>query len=1075
MIVNLLKVDLNSFTKSGKSMYKLTSPHLKVVMSLSKNVDLLQFPDIDEEIVKNNKIFKIEGDMICEFRAQPTNWKISRFLWNTADSRITINGRIFESGTISLNSTFHGTPEKILYPILKNLRPMGYTEAKAYIRRDKKGPIFIDGDVNYNQFSFSDEVFENLRGTVKWNSRDKEIEVDSYFNDRRLETHLKVFSKPGLTRIEAENIAAERVARAIRIDDSAPIGGIIKKTTVKIQKEIVSGSAVLEPFPEKSTAAVTPPPAAPSHTRFESENPEDEEQNYRYDRSREEKPVEQTNTGGLFNVAANVTFRYNSDHKSVTFSAKNAKAEFGTVALLEGEVDPTKRTSLYINARANITDMEPLNKYTDYYIDLDLSPWKLKDGRGTLTLDLKKTGKKFYAESDLDIRDFTAALQPVDSLKGHISTKESLTSGSFTITDREINGNAEIFVDKGYFTMDFTKVSGESKKILKILDIDLSLSRWMTGDFHLLKKSGEPLPLVKGQFAAKQIDFYDFIFDDVSGEMEFQGYVTLKDLTFSYNGGKGKADIYIDYEKELFRVEGEIKNIDIKRLHPEFSGRGDLTLNGAGALNHDPIRFDFKSDELYFYEDRKFNVKGSGTVVTDFSGSFQIDSRGDVLKDMSVSPFTFVLNQENNNYAGSFTLKLTDINLLIPWGNNSGTMDLDGQIFSSAGGELTTEGHAVFKGRFFSFPNFPHVLENFEGDLIFTDLNFTLRSLRGTMGGGTVESSGYLNVKNNRLEDIFISLTGRKMNLYVIDRTSFNLNADLNLKYIKDRDKLLLSGHLDALSGLWRRELDEGISFSTDPSLSSSGSKIMDMLEFDLKLTGNKNIGMENSFGKIAGKFNLQLTGNRDFPILMGFIECREGYINFSDKQFDLIKARLVFNNKFIIAPIMNIESESFIKNYRIKFNIKGTSSRPKPELQSSPPLPPRDILTLISLGELFERPTSAELTSQIGTGTAGLIASGLTDQIKKRTKKIFGNYMLKIDPNISNIAGASFEDTSRLIVGKEISKDFLIVYATNFNFSSQRQQVLYLQYHLSPSISLIGMRNEEREISLDIRFRKRQ
>jgi autotransporter translocation and assembly factor TamB len=207
----------------------------------------------------------------------------------------------------------------------------------------------------------------------------------------------------------------------------------------------------------------------------------------------------------------------------------------------------------------------------------------------------------------------------------------------------------------------------------------------------------------------------------------------------------------------------------------------------------------------------------------------------------------------------------------------------------------------------------------------------------------------------------------------------------------------------------------------------------------------------------------------------MGFIECREGYINFSDKQFDLIKARLVFNNKFIIEPIMNIESESFIKNYRIKFNIKGTSSRPKPELQSSPPLPPRDILTLISLGELFERPTSAELTSQIGTGTAGLIASGLTDQIKKRTKKIFGNYMLKIDPNISNIAGASFEDTSRLIVGKEISKDFLIVYATNFNFSSQRQQVIYLQYHLSPSISLIGMRNEERELSLDIRFRKRQ
>jgi hypothetical protein len=203
----------------------------------------------------------------------------------------------------------------------------------------------------------------------------------------------------------------------------------------------------------------------------------------------------------------------------------------------------------------------------------------------------------------------------------------------------------------------------------------------------------------------------------------------------------------------------------------------------------------------------------------------------------------------------------------------------------------------------------------------------------------------------------------------------------------------------------------------------------------------------------------------------MGVIDCREGEINFSDKKFDLVKAKIVFNNKFMIDPRINIESESFIKNYRVKFNIRGTSSRLKPELLSIPPLPPGDIMTLISLGELFERPTSAELSSRIGTVTTGLLAAEVTDAIKKRTRKLFGDFMLNIDPNISSIGDVS---ESRLIVGKEISKDFMVVMATKFQ--TQRQQpVVYLQYQLTPSISLIGMRNAEGYYSLDLRLRKRR
>ena len=306
--------------------------------------------------------------------------------------------------------------------------------------------------------------------------------------------------------------------------------------------------------------------------------------------------------------------------------------------------------------------------------------------------------------------------------------------------------------------------------------------------------------------------------------------------------------------------------------------------------------------------------------------------------------------------------------------------------------------------------------------------------------------------------------------------TTTNLNANLTLKY--NNNKLLLQGNLDFLSGIWKREIDEPISFYTDPNLSPTESKIMKMLEFDLKLVAKDNVWMINSIGKIKCKFNLKLKGTNEFPILTGLIESRDGKIFFSDKKFDLIKAKATFNNELFIDPIIRVESEAFIKDFRIKLNVHGSSTHLKPKLQSSPPLPTQDILTLISLGELFKRPTSTELSSHVGTlssqaGTTTLITSKLNERIQKSAKKILGIDLLKINPTIT---GSSFEGTSRLIVGKSISNKLFVVYSINISSSKQeevKKDVIYLQYQISPSISLIGMRNEEGRFSIDIRVRK--
>jgi autotransporter translocation and assembly factor TamB len=82
----------------------------------------------------------------------------------------------------------------------------------------------------------------------------------------------------------------------------------------------------------------------------------------------------------------------------------------------------------------------------------------------------------------------------------------------------------------------------------------------------------------------------------------------------------------------------------------------------------------------------------------------------------------------------------------------------------------------------------------------------------------------------------------------------------------------------------------------------------------------------------------------------------------------------------------------------------------------------------------------------------------------------VLGIDILKIDPMIN---GTTVEGNSRVSVGKSIAKNFVVVYSTNI--SSSRQEILYLLYQISPSLSLIGMRHADNSYTIDLRFRTRR
>lgn len=1000
--VQMLDFNLQSRIMTAGLSMRLDSPHLKVTIPVS------------------GEAVTLEGNLTGEVRRQETSWRINQFVWQTREVLFNLNGRILKDGSYYFNSFAQGNPENILRPLLGELTIKGLAYVNAKIARNVKNKVQIKTDFTSPSFLIMGNSGSNLSGHLNWNSQSRSLDLEAAFDTPLARSSLRIGSKSGEINIAVRDIPAAYVSRLLEIEGDAPLAGIITNGALQINSEFLRGRAELD--------------AGPSHSFSQP-----------------------------FVARGTIDFLREKKIKQTTFSGQRLQFNGGQLSI-EGRIDSLAKTTA-IKIDGDLANMENMSAYSAYYLGIDLQPWKLSRGEGSFHLELDKRPGHKQIDSRFQITNFLANGQSIHSLQGEVRDTPLASRGTFTIAAADLDSKAELDIAAGKATIRFRDVAGEAQKIMKILGMDLDLRGRISGDFTYSSGRALPRPELFGSLTAPRLNFMGYALTQIKSIMRSNlQNITLSGLEFQYKGGQGHAEVSIDYGQNKFDLQGRIDGMDVARLHGEFSGRADLEIDGRGEFLKDPLALSYRFSKIHFYLDREFSVNGSAKILTNFS-DFTLNTSGEVLNQDGVSPFSLDISRKASRYSGSFNLNLMDLNLLIPWKNNAGSMRLLGQIYSDSSGIINSRGVAIFSGRTLPLPNFSHSLDNFQGTITFVNKNFILQSLRGEMGGGTVEGNGRLVIGPSSLQSMTFNLQGKDLRLYPMDRVSCLVNPDLTLKY--RQKKLLLSGTLVFQSVDWQREIDERLIFNTRSELSTAESKIQEMLQLDIEMN-SENILMSNSLGRVKGKFKLRLTGNANFPILSGTCEGSQGEIYFSDRSFNLLKAKLVFKNNFFIDPLIQVESEAFIQNYRIRFDIRGSASRAKPELVSSPPLPPQDILALVSLGEGFKRTGSAELSSQLGS--TAMVTTKLTEEIKKRADKLLGINLLRIDPILS---GQSELDTSRLTIGKTISKDLIVVYSTNL--STSRQEILYMQYQLSPAISLIAMRNEEGRYSLDLRLRTRR
>ncbi|MEZ5897738.1 MAG: translocation/assembly module TamB domain-containing protein [Parvularculaceae bacterium] len=193
---------------------------------------------------------------------------------------------------------------------------------------------------------------------------------------------------------------------------------------------------------------------------------------------------------------------------------------------------------------------------------------------------------------------------------------------------------------------------------------------------------------------------------------------------------------------------------------------------------------------------------------------------------------------------------------------------------------------------------------------------------------------------------------------------------------------------------------------------------------------------------------NVAVDGTATNPVILGEMDIRRGWIDFSGRRFDLSRGKIAFDRLSVNNPTLDMKADYEADGVTASIVISGRATEPKISLTSTPTLPSDDIMALVLFGKpatelsAFEALQVAQALAQLGgIGPFGGSGGGVTGA----ARSALGLDLLNVD--VGSDAGAS-----KLTIGKYVA-DGLFVSATQD--ARGEEGSVRVEYEITNSISL--------------------
>jgi hypothetical protein len=399
-----------------------------------------------------------------------------------------------------------------------------------------------------------------------------------------------------------------------------------------------------------------------------------------------------------------------------------------------------------------------------------------------------------------------------------------------------------------------------------------------------------------------------------------------------------------------------------------------------------------------------------------------------------------------------------------------------------AGSALITDGRLRYGA-------LPHSVDTIRGLVQFDTGGASLDGVTARLGGGPVRFGGRVSFEGLAPTAFNLTATGYEMRLRYPEGFRSIIDADLALRGPVAQPTL--SGTVEVRDALLSRTIDTsgagmfGGSGAPVP-VAEATTETGFPLRFDVRISAPSTFRVENNTTRLVSRADLTLRGTYDRPQLFGRAEIERGEVFFEGKRYTVTRGAIDFSNPTRIEPFFDVEAETRAQVpgqiYRVVFRVSGTPDRFVFDLSSDPPLSPVDILALL-FGDVRD-PQNAELralrapnqTEQdlIAARAARLLASPISANVGRVAEQALGVDSVQITPSLGDFSSqqsSRLNPGARLTIGKRISERLYLSY-TQLLTSSQRDQLILVEFTQSDHLSWIVSQNEDDTYAIDVRVR---
>jgi len=692
-------------------------------------------------------------------------------------------------------------------------------------------------------------------------------------------------------------------------------------------------------------------------------------------------------------------------------------------------------------------------------------------GAASGQLSFEGDTKKFNLNSDLTIYDGAAYGQQFEKVivKTTIGP-ENLTFNSINAQrgHSAIDANGVLFFDKKF---NFTVAPS---------NVDLS-------DINILQQfsiSGKAILSMRGSGTIERpditftVDIPESTIKKVrTGKGKIEG--TLKDRNVIAKGmflngiitAEAKAvlsrkilwDVDFDLHKGSYDylMSGIVKNLP-KDL--ELSVEGKINVKGEGENVSLESRFGYLTCNLYGY-----NLRNSGDIVLTYEDrQFTIKAlslKGDNA-ELSAKGILKLNEQFDLNMKGN--LNLASLNILSDKiaslkGNGDLDIDITGPWdMPDITGEMNVSEALV------SLNEYPYKVGPVNGTIYLKKDRFTFDSVKTGFGGGNINVSGVGYLKGLSIQTLYISSTLAGISIRPAEK--FSATVDGRLYYERSEKGSKVYGNIDIIRAKYEKKVELNRLLPRYRKTGTDTIRYPDFLkdtEFNVYISGEDNILIDNNIAKTPVRIALTLTGNVARFGLIGRIEADEGSIYFRSNEFKILEGSNVdFITPNRINPFFHLLAETYVGNYYVKLNLDGTMDKFTLNLFSDPPLSEMEILTLLTIGQSGKETRGLE-SGIAASEAASALTGGIQDVLQENIQNITGIERFSIEPYTTTTGSVS----PKVTIGKRLLKDKLYVtYSTSVG--TNEESIIKLEYIIDKNISLVGSKDQIGSVGGDVKFR---